>query len=98
MPKKLQRRSVRRYKAFHGKMPRVARVRNFHVPDNLIFLGQAHQIVYISDKFNGGGDGQLCEYIHTFETPVNLYMDETGKKQLYLMGNKLKVTHHGIEN
>lgn len=94
-PKK---RSFKRYLSFHGKRVRGIAQRMFHVPENLILLGRAHQIVYVTDKINGGGDGKIAEYIHTFETPVNLYMDETGKKQLYLMGQKLKVTSHGIEN
>lgn len=94
----LHRKSIKKYKAFHGEDPRGTRKKKFHVPENLILLGKAHQIVYVSNKFNGGGDGKISEYIHTFETPCNLYMDETGKKQLYIMGDKLKVTHHGIEN
>ena len=94
----LKKKSIKKYKAFHGKNPRAARKKIFHVPENLVLLGKAHQIVYISNKKNGGGDGKECEYIHTFETPCNLYMDETGRKQFYIMGARLKVTHHGIEN
>lgn len=87
-----------RYRMFHGKS-RAPLVRtNFHNPNTLIFLGQAVSIVYLSNKKSGGGDGTLCEYEHEFETPVNLYMDETGKRQLYLIGEKLTVTRHGIEN
>lgn len=90
--------AVQKYHAFHGRPVKKVTKKQFHVPNTLVRLGKAHSIVYVSNKFNGGGDGKMCEYIHEFETPVDLYMDETGKKQLYLMGSKLKVTHHGIEN
>ncbi len=71
---------------------------DFHVPKNLIFLGQAVSIVYLCNKKHGGGDGKLTEFEHEFETPVDLYMDETGKTQLYLIGKKVVVTADGIQN
>lgn len=73
-------------------------MRDFHVPKTLIFLGQAVAITYLANKRHGGGDGTLIEYTHEFETAVDLYMDETGAKQLYLLGKKVVVTHNGIEN
>lgn len=88
----------RRYRAFHGKNPRSVRKGKFHDPKTLIRLGKAVRIEYESNKFNGGGDGRMAVYYHKFETPVTLYMDETGKRQLYLIGSKLKVTEAGIEN
>lgn len=86
------------YKAFHGRTRAPWSMTYFHVPRTFIFLGQAVSIVYLSDKKNGGGDGKLCEYEHEFETPVDLYMDERGKMQLYLLGRKLTVTQDGIQN
>ncbi len=70
----------------------------FHVPKTLIFLGQAVAVVYLANKKHGGGNGTLIEYTHEFETPVDLFMDETGKTQLYLIGKKVVVTDNGIEN
>lgn len=87
-----------RYRMFHGRPKGPWSLTQFHVPKTLIFLGQAISIVYLSNKKNGGGDGKLTEYEHEFETPVDLFMDERGAVQLYLIGKKLTVTHHGIEN
>lgn len=90
-PKKL-------YRAFHGKRPPPFRYTDFYNPKKLIYLGRAVSIVYESSKRHGGGDGQLCEYEHDFDTDVFLYMDDTAKRQLYLIGKDLKVSDAGIEN
>ncbi len=87
-----------RYRQFHGRSKAPYRMIDFHHPKSLIFLGQAVEIVYLSNKKHGGGDGKPCEFIHKFETPVDLYMDETGKHQLYLLGQKLHVNEDGIQN
>lgn len=87
-----------RYKQFHGHRPRKTYRTNFHIPKNLICLGRATRIEYESDKKNGGGDGRKAIYYHDHTSPVYVYMDETGKRQLYLIGSKLKVTRAGIEN
>ncbi len=90
--------ALRQFKRFHGNPPRIVKPMSLAIPKHLILLGQAVAIVYRCDKKNGGGDGKLAEYEHEFETPVGLYMDETGKRQLYLIGSALKVTEAGIEN
>ena len=90
--------TVRRYQEFHGRNPRSFSRRRFHVPQHLIKLGTAYAIEYVSDKWNGGGDGKRAIYRHRFESPATLYMDETGHRQLYLMGSRLEVTEAGIEN
>ena len=90
--------ALTRYRQFHGRPKGPWAMTDFHVPKALIFLGQAIEIVYLSNKRHGGGDGTLIEYTHTFETPVSLYMDETGRTQLYLIGKKVVVTDNGIEN
>jgi len=89
---------AQRYRQFHGRSKAPWRMINFHAPKTLIFLGQAVSIVYLSNKKHGGGDGKICEYEHQFETPVDLYMDETGKVQLYLIGKQMHVTEDGIVN
>lgn len=87
-----------RYRMFHGRNKCPWTTTPFHVPKNLIFLGQAISIVYLCNKKHGGGDGKLTEFEHEFETPVDLFMDERGAAQLYLVGRQLKVTENGIEN
>jgi len=87
-----------RYRQFHGRRKAPWTTTGFHYPKTLIFLGQVVSIVYLSNKKNGGGDGKICEYEHEFETPVDLYMDETGKVQLYLIGKQMHVTEDGIVN
>lgn len=87
-----------RYRMFHGRPKGPWSMTNFHVPKTFIFLGQAVAIVYLANKKHGGGDGTLIEYTHEFETPVDLFMDERGAVQLYLIGKKVVVTDNGIEN
>ncbi len=89
---------LQRYRMFHGRPKGPWRMTDFHVPKTFIFLGQALEIVYLSNKKHGGGDGRLTEYTHTFETPVDLFMDERGRTQLYLIGKKLIVTEDGLVN
>jgi len=86
------------YRKFHGKRPRYKSKTKFHIPKVLVLLGRANCVEYITNKKNGGGDGKTAIYKHTFETPCYLYMDETNKKQLYIIGTKLKVTEAGVEN
>lgn len=83
---------------FHGRAPTKKEVGGFYVPKSLVCLGRAVAIVYESDKLHGGGDGKEAHYIHEFETPVGLYMDERAGKQLYIIGPKVIVTEDGIEN
>jgi len=89
---------LERYRMFHGRPKGPWRMTQFHIPKTLIFLGQAVAVVYLSNKKHGGGNGTLIEYTHEFETPVDLFMDETGARQLYLIGKKVVVTDNGIEN
>jgi hypothetical protein len=63
-----------------------------------VCLGEAVAIEYACDKNNGGGDGTMAVYRHEFETPVKLFMDTTRRRQLYIIGSKVKVTDAGIEN
>jgi hypothetical protein len=88
----------RQYITFHGKRTRKERDVNFHVPKGLVVLGRAVAIEYECDKLNGGGDGQKAVYRHEFETPSLVCMDETMKKQIYIIGSRLIVTTEGIEN
>ena len=87
------------YKSFHGKRVRKVTKINFDNPKPpLIFLGDAVAIEYACDKKNGGGDNTYAVYRHEFDTPVRLFMDATKKRQLYIIGERLKVTNAGIEN
>ncbi len=89
---------ARLFQRFHGKAPGRPTVGGFYDPKSLIYLGRAVAIVYESDKLHGGGDGKTADYIHEFETPAALFMDERAGKQLYILGPQIKVTPHGIEN
>lgn len=86
-----------RYFQFHGKSARRERQADFHVPRDLIVLGKAVAIEYECDKVHGGGDGKKAVYRHVFETPAVVCMDETGKRQIYIVGNKVRITEAGIE-
>ena len=88
----------KKYEMFHGRQAKKILSTNFHVPEYLVLLGDAHAIEYRSTKRNGGGDGTRAIYVHPFESDVKLYMDERCGKALYLLGAKLKVTDAGIEN
>jgi len=86
------------YNKFHGKVPKEKKPVKFHIPENFVWLGKIHAVEYVCDKNNGGGDGKKAIYRHKFESPANLFMDETNKKQLYIIGSRIKVTTAGIEN
>lgn len=89
----------RGYREFHGHPSRRRTSWDFHVPrGGLVILGKAVAIEYETDKLNGGGDGQRAVYRHEFTTPCLVCMDERGRRQLYVIGKKLKVTDAGIEN
>jgi len=89
-------RAKKRYNDFHGRS--VDRVKNvdFENPKQLVYLGRAVELTYESDKLNGGGDGEITHFVHEFENEVIVATDEKGK-QLYLIGDGLKITHKGIE-
>ena len=87
-----------RYEQFHGKASRKQKSVEFHVPQGLVLIGKAIAIEYECDKLNGGGDGKKAVYRHKFETPSIVCMDERGRKQLYIIGARVKVTEAGIEN
>jgi hypothetical protein len=99
MPRKKE--DTETYEVFHGKPPRgvikleVDTLKGF--PKNLIFLGEAIQIVYKCNKVHGGGDGRMAMYKHKFSKGTLVCTDKK-MKQLYIVGKKLKVTSAGIEN
>lgn len=89
------------YEKFHGKEPQgiitlsVDTLRGF--PKNLVCLGEAIKIVYKCNKRNGGGDGRMAFYKHSFSKGTLICTDRK-MKQLYIVGKKLKITSAGIEN
>lgn len=86
------------YQAFHGHNPRnVTRV-DLHVPKQLVRLGRAIAVEYECDKLHGGGDGRKNIFRHVFSRGTVLAMDERAKGQLYIIGDRLKVTAAGIEH
>lgn len=87
-----------RYRQFHGKEPKSEKQIRAYPSKRLIVLGKAVAIEYRCSKLNGGGDGRSAVYRHKFETPVDLCMDESGKKFLYLIGDHITVDDEGIKN
>jgi len=85
------------YERFHGHPVRWKKGKGFHVPRELVVLGRAVAVEYECDKLHGGGDGRRAVYRHEIETPAYLCADETGGKQLYILGGSLIVTDAGIE-
>ena len=85
------------YRKFHGQGVSETFETSFTIPRRLIHLGDAVAIIYRSDKKNGGGNGMPRLFKHDFKKGVILAMDETAKRQLYIIGNTLKVTSAGIE-
>jgi hypothetical protein len=88
--------TLERYEQFHGRPPKNVSGVDFHVPKRLVLIGQAIAIEYKCDKLNGGGDGKQAVYRHEFETPSVVCMDETGRKQLYVIGPQIVVDERGI--
>lgn len=84
------------YKQFHGQNANQTFETVFTQPRKLVFLGDAVSIIYRSDKKNGGGNGTPRLFKHDFKPGAMLAMDEN-KRQLYILGNSLKVTSAGIE-
>lgn len=91
-------RLVKNLRMFHGRGVRKIRDFDFTLPKGFIVLGKVRAVEYITDKHNGGGDGTTAIYRHTFETPAYICADENCKRQLYILGEKVKVTRDGIEN
>jgi len=87
-----------RYQQFHGKPVPRKRQWDFHTPKQLVILGEAVAIEYRCDKLHGGGDGKKAVYRHKFDSGAFVCMDETGRKQIYVVGPKITVTEAGIEN
>lgn len=87
-----------RYKQFHGHDVRNVHQLRVKPTRELVCLGDAVEIVYRSDKLNGGGDGKLAEYQHKFARGTKLYCTPDGRHVLYIHGNKLRVRAPGIIN
>lgn len=87
-----------RYRQFHGKEPKSTQKIRAYPSKRLVVLGKAVAIEYRCSKRNGGGDGRSAVYRHEFETPVELCMDESGRRFLYLIGDHLTVDDEGIKN
>lgn len=86
------------YEAFHGHG--VRKRTSIKIPDlrQLVCLGDAVEIVYRSDKSNGGGDGKRAEYMHKFKAGAKLYCDASGNTVLLIHGPKIIVREPGIIN
>ena len=85
------------YKKFHGHPVREKQEVQWQDPEKLVFLGEAIEIIYRSDKVNGGGDGKPNSFRHKFDKGTMLLTNETGR-YLIIVGERLHVTDRGIVN
>lgn len=88
----------KKYRKFHGHRPRIRGAVWIDTPEGLVRLGRAVAIEYECSKYNGGGDGKKAVYRHEFDQGAALYMDEKAARQLYIIGDKIRVTSAGIEH
>lgn len=95
---RFSRKAIKKYTDFHGHGPKGESQVRFPHPGTLICLGDAIEIVYRSDKKNGGGDGKSAEYVHKFAPGAKLMCNESGEKWLYIAGDKIVVKEPGIIN
>lgn len=86
------------YRMFHGKPPRKVEELFIHYPKQLTLLGDAVAIEYRTNKLHGGGDGKTHVWRHEFKKGAKVCMDEKCKSQLYIIGERIRVTDAGIEN
>lgn len=63
-----------------------------------MILGEAVALEYRCSKLNGGGDGTKAVYRHEFDRGGLVCADNRMRKQLYILGSKIKVTDAGIEH
>jgi len=84
------------FRRFHGHDPDNSFIVRFNQPKKLVLLGEAVEIVYRSDKRAGGGTGKPLYFRHRFGKNTFLAADGTAKNQLYIIGDKLKITGAGI--
>ncbi len=89
--------AIKMFEDFYGKEYNEICNVPFRNPNQLVYLGRAVEIIYESDKSNGGGDGLPCLYKHKFHKDDILCTDQGGK-QLYILGTKLTVEDRGIVN
>ena len=84
-----------RYQKFHGHAPRRIRTVEIRPLREIICLGKACEIVYASDKENGGGDGRARKFVHKFGKNTRLYTSPEGDL-LLIAGKGMRVTSRGI--
>lgn len=91
------RKAVEKSKEFFGFFPRGLKTTKIEWPTDLVIIGAAAQLNYVSDKF----DGKMREYFHRFDaknrTVVLLDADEQpdGSRLLILKGH-FKVDDRGL--
>lgn len=63
--------SAELYKMWHAKQADGAHVVPYEFPDNVMPIGKAHKILYLSDKYERIGDGH--RYRHKFDSEPTVY-------------------------
>lgn len=83
--------AVELYKNFHWKASHKTFQENIDIPKELIFIGTADVINYVSDKF----DGKTRKYIHKFKKHGNILASPKGD-MIIITGLKFKIKKEGI--
>lgn len=82
---------------FHGREVRESGTVMLNEVTGLVKLGKAVAIEYECDKYNGGGDGTRAVYRHEFGPGAVVAVDQTMKRQVYIIGSRIRTTDAGIE-
>lgn len=82
------------FEAFHGREGRF--VSEVEIPENWTEIDTVEEIVYLSRKYHGGGDGRPNRFRHRFAPKTTLYRSKGD--WLCIEGRGLYVCDRGIVN
>lgn len=83
----------RMFESFHDFKPNGVSQIDLDLEGDLVLLGRAHEIKYLSDKWHKKEEG----YVHEFSPETYLFTNEPGNL-LIIWGEKLRVKSTGINN
>jgi hypothetical protein len=81
------------FESFHDFKPNGVSEIDLDLEGDLVLLGRAHEIKYLSDKWHKKEEG----YVHEFSPETYLFTNEPGNL-LIIWGEKLRVKSTGINN
>lgn len=83
--------AVKKYKSFHGKNTAKVTSETIEVPNELIFIGDAFEIAYKSDKL----DGKARHYVHKLKKHGKILISPKGD-MIIITGLNLKIKSVGL--